>query len=175
MSGAHFGGRGAGRQRGNTAEIAPRQGGRRRGHGDGRHHPRPQRSFFSPNSDRRANIFPVTDLCSWNRPNISKAALVLCWRICAGFAGQRFCPTATDVARSWYVLIAHSIGVRKLYARARLAKIRVLGIEWRWPPGFGLYVMMKSCLLQLYCRICADFAWQRFCPTATDATRSWLV
>ena len=41
MTGAHLGGRGAGRQRGNTAEIAPREVGRRRGHGNGRHHPRP--------------------------------------------------------------------------------------------------------------------------------------
>ena len=76
MTGAHLGGRGAGRRRSCSATAAPREGGRRRGHGDGRHHPRPQRSFFSPNSDRRKSIFLVTKLCSWTRPNLYKAALI---------------------------------------------------------------------------------------------------
>ena len=53
MTGAHLGGRGAGRRRSCSATAAPREGARRRGHADGRHHPRPQRSFFSPKSDRR--------------------------------------------------------------------------------------------------------------------------
>ena len=38
MTGAHLGGRGAGRRRGSAAIAAPREVGRRRGHGDGRHH-----------------------------------------------------------------------------------------------------------------------------------------
>ena len=48
-----LGGRGARRRRSYTATSAPCGVGGRRGYGDGRHHPRPQRSFFSPNSDRR--------------------------------------------------------------------------------------------------------------------------
>ena len=75
MTRAHLGGRGVGRKRGNTAEIATRGVGRRRGHGDRCHHPRPQRSFFSPNSDRCKSIFLVAKLCSWTRPNVSKPAL----------------------------------------------------------------------------------------------------
>ena len=46
MTGAHLGGRGAGRRRGNTAEIATRGVGRRRGHGDGRHHVDLWRTLF---------------------------------------------------------------------------------------------------------------------------------
>ena len=44
---------GACRRRSCSATAAPREGGRRRGHGDGRHHPRPVAQFLSPNSDRR--------------------------------------------------------------------------------------------------------------------------
>ena len=75
MTGAHLGGRGACRRRSCSATAAPREGGRRRGHGDGRHHPRPQRSFFSPNSDRRVTFFQLPKLCSWTSPTASKAAL----------------------------------------------------------------------------------------------------
>ena len=62
MTGAHLGGRGAGRRRSCSATAAPREGARRRGHGDGRHRPRPQRSFFLPNSDRRVTFVPVTKI-----------------------------------------------------------------------------------------------------------------
>ena len=63
MTGAHLGGRGAGRRRSCSATAAPREGARRRGHGDGRHHPpRPQRSFFPPNSDRHVTFVPVTKI-----------------------------------------------------------------------------------------------------------------
>ena len=47
MTGAHLGDRGAYRRHSCSATAAPREGARRRGHGDGRHHPRPQRSFFT--------------------------------------------------------------------------------------------------------------------------------
>ena len=40
MTGAHLGDRGACRRRSCSATAAPREGGRRRGHGNGRHHPR---------------------------------------------------------------------------------------------------------------------------------------
>ena len=69
MTGAHLGGRGAGRQRGNTAEIATRVVGRRRGHRDGRHHPRPQRGFFSQNSDRRVTFIIVTKYMLMDHPH----------------------------------------------------------------------------------------------------------
>ena len=46
MTGAYLGGRGARRRRSCSATAAPREGGRRRGHRDGRHHPQPQRGFF---------------------------------------------------------------------------------------------------------------------------------
>jgi hypothetical protein len=48
MAGAHLGGRGAGRRRSCSATAAPREGGRRRGHADGRHHPRSVARLFSP-------------------------------------------------------------------------------------------------------------------------------
>ena len=69
MTGAHLGGRGAGRRRSCSATAAPREGARRRGHGDGRHHPRPQRSFFSPNSDRRVTFVPVTKIMLMDQPH----------------------------------------------------------------------------------------------------------
>ena len=58
MTGAHLGGRGAGRRRSRSATAAPREGGRRRGHADGRHHPRSIARLFSPNSgsDMRRNF-----------------------------------------------------------------------------------------------------------------------
>ena len=49
MTGAHLGGRGARRRRNYSAIAPPRGVGGRHGHGDGRDHPRPQRSFFSTN------------------------------------------------------------------------------------------------------------------------------
>ena len=48
MTGAHLGGRGACRRRSRSATAAPREGGRRRGHADGRHHPRSVARLFSP-------------------------------------------------------------------------------------------------------------------------------
>ena len=69
MTGAHLGDRGAGRRRSCSATAAPQEGARRRGHGDGRHHPRPQRSFFSPNSDRRVILLPVTKIMLMNQPH----------------------------------------------------------------------------------------------------------
>ena len=39
MTGAHLGGRGACRRRSCSATAAPREGARRRGHADARHHP----------------------------------------------------------------------------------------------------------------------------------------
>ena len=50
MTGAHLGDRGACRRRSCSATAAPREGGRRRGHADGRHHPRSIARFFPPNS-----------------------------------------------------------------------------------------------------------------------------
>ena len=47
MTGAHLGDRGACRRRSCSATAAPREGGRRRGHGDGRHHPRSVAQLFS--------------------------------------------------------------------------------------------------------------------------------
>ena len=72
MTGAHLGGRGVCRRRSCSAIAAPREVGRRGGHGDGRHHPRPQRSFFLPNSDRRVTTPPSPKLCSWTSPTASK-------------------------------------------------------------------------------------------------------
>ena len=46
MTGAHLGGRGACRRRSCSATAAPREGGRRCGHGDGRHHPRAAAQLF---------------------------------------------------------------------------------------------------------------------------------
>ena len=46
MAGAHLGGRGAGRRRSCSATAAPREGARRRGHADGRHHPRSVARLF---------------------------------------------------------------------------------------------------------------------------------
>ena len=46
MTGAHLVGRGVGRRRGSAAIAAPREGGRRSGHGDGRHHVDLWRTFF---------------------------------------------------------------------------------------------------------------------------------
>ena len=50
MTGAHLGDRGACRRRSCSASAAPREGGRRRGHADGRHHPRSIARLFSPDS-----------------------------------------------------------------------------------------------------------------------------
>ena len=69
MTKPHLGGRGAGRQRGNTAEIAPRVVGRRRGHRDGRHHPRPQRGFFTPNFGSTYNLEIVTKIMLMDHPH----------------------------------------------------------------------------------------------------------
>ena len=46
MTGAHLGGRDAGRRRGSAAIAAPRGFGGRRGHGDGRHHVDLWRTLF---------------------------------------------------------------------------------------------------------------------------------
>ena len=46
MTGAHLGDRGACRRRSRSATAAPREGGRRRGHADGRHHPRSVAAAF---------------------------------------------------------------------------------------------------------------------------------
>ena len=78
MTGAHLGGRGAGRQRGNTAEIAPRGVGRRRGHGDmvmGATSGSLAHAFFGTFRKRTQDVKNVADLCSWTRPNVSKPAL----------------------------------------------------------------------------------------------------
>ena len=48
MTGAHLGGLGAGRRRGSAAIAAPREGGRRSGHGDGRHHVDLWRTLIDP-------------------------------------------------------------------------------------------------------------------------------
>ena len=69
MTGAHLGGRGAGRQRGNTAEIAPRVVGRRRGHRDGRHHPRPQRGFFHQILIDASEALSVTKIMLMDHPH----------------------------------------------------------------------------------------------------------
>ena len=69
MTGAHLGDCAACRQRSCSATAAPREGARRRGHGDGRHHPRPQRSLFSPNSDRRVTLFSVTNIMLMDQPH----------------------------------------------------------------------------------------------------------
>ena len=79
MTGAHLGGRGAGRRRGNTAEIATRGIGRRRGHGDGRHHVDLWRTLFchvlaTYTRRKKCDRFVLMD--SWTRPNVSKLALV---------------------------------------------------------------------------------------------------
>ena len=76
MTKPHLGGRGAGRQLGYTKIAAPRGVDRRRGHGDGRHHPRSVAQFFFTKFCQRTwgvNCFPF--LCSWTRPNVSKPAL----------------------------------------------------------------------------------------------------
>ena len=62
MTGAHLGDRGACRRRSCSATAAPREGGRRRGHADGRHHPRSIARLFSPNSDRRVTFSTVTKI-----------------------------------------------------------------------------------------------------------------
>jgi len=49
MTKPHLDGRGARRRRSCSATAALREGGKRRGHGGGRHHPRPQRGFFPLN------------------------------------------------------------------------------------------------------------------------------
>ena len=77
MTGAHLGDHGACRRRSCSATAAPREGGRRRGHGDGRHHPQPVAQLFPPNSDRRVTLFPLPKLCSWTTPTASKAALAV--------------------------------------------------------------------------------------------------
>ena len=65
MAGAHLGGRGAGRRRSCSATAAPREGARRRGHADGRHHPRPQ-----PVPETTCDFYP-------NNPNNpSKVAII---------------------------------------------------------------------------------------------------
>ena len=69
MTGAHLGDHGACRQRSCSATAAPCEVARRRGHGDERHHPRPQRSFFSPNSDRRVTFFFVTKIMLMDQPH----------------------------------------------------------------------------------------------------------
>ena len=70
MTGAHLGGRGACRRRSCSATAAPREGGRRRGHGDGRHHPRSVAQLFSPNSanDMGRNCLPVFMLMDQTEP-----------------------------------------------------------------------------------------------------------
>ena len=70
MAGAHLGGRGAGRRRSCSATAAPREGGRRRGHADGRHHPRSIARLFSPNSatNMRRKFVPVFMLMDQTEP-----------------------------------------------------------------------------------------------------------
>ena len=46
MTGAHLGGHGAGRRRSCSATAAPRESAGRRGHADGRHHPRSRSAAF---------------------------------------------------------------------------------------------------------------------------------
>ena len=60
MTKSHLGGRGAGRRHGYTKIAAPRGVGRHRGHGDGRHHPRPRRSFLGTFWRRTFSIETVT-------------------------------------------------------------------------------------------------------------------
>jgi len=62
MAGAHLGGRGACRRRSCSATAAPREGARRRGHADGRHHPRPQRGFFHQILNDVCTPFSVTKI-----------------------------------------------------------------------------------------------------------------
>ena len=69
MTGAHLGGRGAGRRRSSAATAAPREGGRRRGHDDGRHHPRSAARLFSLNSDRRVTFIIVTKYMLMDHPH----------------------------------------------------------------------------------------------------------
>ena len=74
MTGAHLGDRGACRRRSCSATVAPREGARRRGHGDGRHHPRPQRSFFHQILIDVELFSPLPKLCSWTSPTASEPA-----------------------------------------------------------------------------------------------------
>ena len=67
----HLGDRGACRRRSCSASVAPREGGRRRGHADGRHHPRSIARLFSPNSDRRVTFNTLPKLCTWTTPTAS--------------------------------------------------------------------------------------------------------
>ena len=70
MTGAHLGGRGAGRRRGSAAIAAPREGGRRRrGHRDGRHHPRPQRGFFHQILIDASEALSVTKIMLMDHPH----------------------------------------------------------------------------------------------------------
>ena len=69
MTGAHLGGRGAGRRRGTAAIAGLREIGGRRGHGDEHHHLRPQRSFFSPNFKRMSSCYSVTKLVDMDHPH----------------------------------------------------------------------------------------------------------
>ena len=58
MTGAHLGDRGACRRRSRSATAAPREGGRRRGHADGRHHPRSvAAAFFAFSAYDLAGLF----------------------------------------------------------------------------------------------------------------------
>ena len=80
MTGAHLGGRGAGRRRSYSATTATRVVGGRRGHGDWRHHVDLWRTLFWHVLETYTRRKNVADLCSWTRPNVSKAALTLVLR-----------------------------------------------------------------------------------------------
>ena len=51
-------------------------------------------------------------------------------------------------------LKTHAIGFRKPCARARLAKFRVLGIEWHCPPGLGRAVPVRVSFRTQTARFC---------------------
>ena len=60
MTGAHLGDRGACRRRSRSATAAPREGGRRRGHADGRHHPRSvAAAFFAFSAHELGTYLPI--------------------------------------------------------------------------------------------------------------------
>ena len=60
MTGAHLGDRGACRRRSCSVTAAPREGARRRGHGDGHHHPRSvAAAFFAFSAHELGTYLPI--------------------------------------------------------------------------------------------------------------------
>ena len=139
MTGAHLGGRGACRRRSCSATAAPREGGRRRGHRDGRHHPRPQRGFFSSNSDRRVTLSSVTKIMPMDHPHrfLSGPSCAMRTAHTQRGASQRRAPAAPPRRLA---LVQH----RNLAERGLLSFLRLLSafllnaIKRNQPAGKGL-------------------------------------